>query len=89
MPSTHPQKKNGPDNRNAVVTTSLFHSGNNCRTSPTAEPVFCDSCPDLALALLNGTPLCFACLMKAIEKVVSPAGENEVDIEPLPIRSDG
>ena len=30
-------------------------------------PIFCDNCPTLAFAILDGAPLCEACLMAAVK----------------------
>lgn len=49
---------------------------------PKNLPIFCDKCPTLAFAVLNGAPLCEKCLF---EQVSSAAGTipDSLDIEPL------
>ena len=43
-------------------------------------PIFCDCCPTLAFAILDGAPLCEACLLEKVTLVDSAASPN---IEPL------
>lgn len=35
--------------------------------APVEPPVFCEQCPNLALALLDGSPLCRKCTLAAVE----------------------
>lgn len=44
-------------------------------------PIFCDKCPTLAFAILDGAPLCEACLLKQIKKTDDKA--VFLKIEPL------
>lgn len=67
----------------------MLHTQDTHRGFATCEPIFCDRCPDLALAMVDGVPLCIACLMASIENIMSPKGEIEVTIEPLSIHRDG
>ena len=44
-------------------------------------PIFCDRCPTLAFAVLDGSPLCESCLMEQVgQRGASLAAMN---IEPL------
>ena len=44
-------------------------------------PIFCDRCPTLAFAVLDGAPLCEACLLEQV-KIAGPAA-SRLKIEPL------
>ena len=44
-------------------------------------PIFCDNCPTLAFAILDGAPLCETCLMKAVEH------DADLRIEPLQFKA--
>lgn len=44
-------------------------------------PIFCDNCPTLAFAILDGAPLCEACLMKAVKN------NTNLHIEPLQFKA--
>ena len=50
-------------------------------------PIFCDNCPELALALLDGAPLCDRCLKRVVLND-SSLGSME-KIEPLRFSSSG
>ena len=43
-------------------------------------PIFCDRCPTLAFAILDGAPLCEACLLEQVTLAGPKAPPN---IEPL------
>ena len=47
-------------------------------------PVFCDQCPLLALALLDGDPICGECLLAAVARGGAAALDGR--IEPLPLQ---
>ena len=44
-------------------------------------PIFCDNCATLALAVLDGSPLCEHCLMEAVHR--SKDREISLKIAPL------
>ena len=53
-------------------------------------PIFCDNCSSLALASLDGAPLCAACLEAAIDQLddsaVSRARIEPLAFEALPLK---
>ena len=44
-------------------------------------PIFCDCCPTLAFAVLDGAPLCESCLLKRVS--AHGAYDSKLNIEPL------
>ncbi|MCK9522533.1 MAG: hypothetical protein M0R76_05725 [Proteobacteria bacterium] len=45
-------------------------------------PIFCDECNALAVAILEGAPLCMACLKEALRQSQEPSPE----IQPLHVK---
>jgi len=49
-------------------------------------PMFCDNCSYLAMAVLEGAPLCMGCLMEELKSSSNPSLVNEVkplDLDPI------
>ena len=53
------------------------------RPNPIKEAVLCNNCPDLALARLNGVPLCLSCLMAAVKSDNEKQMIKTMNIKPL------
>jgi hypothetical protein len=60
-------------------------------TPPNTPPVFCDECSSLALAELDGAPLCLACILAALEREAEPALAGRIEplhlVHPAKLRS--